>query len=142
MAKMNVVLPTDIIKDIEFVSNNAEKIFGRVTKAGAEVVYKNIMNNMPAGLRNSPFRNCVKITRSYRAPSKDAISTKVGIYGYFINELGQETPAPLVANIFEFGRSNAKWTPKPFFRKSFNNKSQIKSVMLEEQLKASKGLLK
>lgn len=138
MAKFDMQLPKDIIKDIEFINNNADNIFGQMTKAGADVVYRNIKTNIPKGFASSNIMNCLKITRIYKTPSDGGINTKVGFYGYFINENGVETPAPLVANVFEYGSS--KFTKQPFFRRSFK-KSQIEKAMMEAQMQYSKGLL-
>lgn len=138
MAKFDMQLPTDIIKDIEFINNNSDNIFGQMTKAGAETVYKNIKTNIPRNFIGSNIMNCLKITKIYKTPSDGGINTKVGFYGYFINENGVETPAPLVANVFEYGSS--KFTKRPFFRKSFK-KAQIEKAMLEAQKQYSKGIL-
>ena len=101
MAKFQMELPTDVIKDFERISKDSEKIFGDMTKAGAEVVEKNIIANVPQSIRNSNMMKCLKITRVYKTPSDDGINTKVGFYGYFENEDGKTVPAPLVANVFE-----------------------------------------
>lgn len=37
MAKFEQELPTDILKDFDFLQNNAINIFGKMTRAGAEV---------------------------------------------------------------------------------------------------------
>lgn len=139
MAKFDMQLPTDIIKDIEYINNNSDKIFGEMTKAGAEVVYANVRTNIPKSFADSNIMNCLKITKIYKTPSDGGINTKVGFYGYFINENGIETPAPLVANVFEYGSS--KFTKKPFFRRAFK-KAQIEQAMLEAQKQYSKGILK
>ena len=81
---------------------------------------------------------CIKTTKTYRTPSDDGIATKVIISGYFKNKNGVKTPAPLVANVFEYGSS--KFTKKPFLRKSFQ-KSQIEKAMLKAQKELSGGLL-
>ena len=138
MAKFDMQLPTDIIKDIEYINNNSDKIFGEMTKAGAKVVYTNVRTNIPKSFADSNIMNCLKITKIYKTPSDGGINTKVGFYGYFINENGVETPAPLVANVFEYGSS--KVTKKPFFRKAFK-KAQIEQAMLEAQKQYSKGIL-
>lgn len=138
MAKFDMQLPKDIIKDIEFLNNNSDNIFGQMTKAGAETVYTNVKTNIPRNFVGSNIMNCLKITKIYKTPSDGGINTKVGFYGYFINENGVETPAPLVANVFEYGSS--KFTKKPFFRKSFK-KAQIEKAMLEAQKQYSKGIL-
>lgn len=138
MAKFDMQLPTDIIKDIEYINNNSDNIFGQMTKAGAETVYANVKTNIPNSFVGSNIMNCLKITKIYKTPSDGGINTKVGFYGYFINENGVETPAPLVANVFEYGSS--KFTKKPFFRRSFK-KAQIEKAMMEAQKQYSKGIL-
>jgi hypothetical protein len=83
---------------------------------------------------------CLKITKTYKTPSDDGINTKVGFYGYFENEDGKTVPAPLVANVFEYGRSTSTFPKQPFLRKSFK-KSEIEQAMLKAQKQASGGLL-
>lgn len=140
MARFDFELPTEIMKDFQKVYKDADKIFGEMTKAGAEVVESNIRANVPQSIRNSKMMNCLKITKVYKTPSDDGINTKVGFYGYFQNEDGKTVPAPLVANVFEYGRSNLPFTKQPFMRKSFK-KGEIEQAMLKAQKKASGGLL-
>lgn len=140
MAKFKMELPTEIIKDCQKIYGNTEQIFGEMTKAGAEVAMSNIRANVPASFNNSNIMSCLKLTRQYRTPSDDGINTKVGFYGYFKNENGEIVPAPLVCNVFEYGRSNSPFPKHPFMRKSFK-KAQIERAMLEAQKRASGGLL-
>ena len=140
MAKFVAELPDAILKDFEKIYGNTEKIFGEMTKAGAQVAYNNIVANVPEGIRNSGMMDTLMISRVYRTPSDDGINTKVLFNGYFTNEDGKRTPAPLVANVFEYGRSNAPFPKQPFLRKSFR-KSEIEKAMLEAQKQASGGLL-
>ena len=140
MAKFSLELPTEIMKDFQKIYNDADNIFGEMTKAGAEVVESNIRANVPKSIRNSKMMNCLKITKVYKTPSDDGINTKVGFYGYFQNEDGKTVPAPLVANVFEYGRSNLPFPKQPFMRKSFK-KGEIEQAMLKAQKKASGGLL-
>ena len=140
MAKFEMQLPDQIMKDFKHIYDDAEKIFGEMTRAGAEVAMNNIKANAPNGIRDSAMMNNLKMTQTYRTPSDDGINTKVAFYGYFINKDGERVPAPLVANVFEFGRSNAPFPKQPFMRKSFR-KAQIEKAMLKVQKEASKGLL-
>lgn len=140
MAKFNMELPTDILKDFEKVHGNTEKIFGEMTKAGAKVVMENIKANAPRSIQTSEMMHCLKMTKVYKTFSDDGINTKVAFYGYFMNENGVRTPAPLVANVFEYGRSNLPFPKYPFVRRSFKKK-QIEAAMLKAQKKASGGLL-
>ena len=140
MAKFEMQLPDAIMKDFQKIYDNSEEIFGEMTKAGADVVNNNIKANLPQSIRNSKMMDCLRITKTYKTPSDDGINTKVGFYGYFQNENGETVPAPLVANVFEYGRSNSPFPKQPFMRKSFK-KAQIEQAMLDAQRKASGGLL-
>lgn len=138
MAKFEMQLPEDIMKDFQKIYDNSDEIFGKMTKAGAEVVNEAIKANVPESFKKSNIMKCLKITKTYKTSSDDGINTKVGFYGYFMNHNNVKTPAPLVANVFEYGSTTV--TKKPFLRRSFN-KSNIEKAMLEAQKKASGGLL-
>lgn len=139
MGAFHAELPTELINQINKLEGNAEQMMLDMTKAGAEVALNNVKSNVPQSFRGSGIMSCLKMTVSYKTPSDGGCNTKVGFYGYFTNEDGKETPAPLVCNVFEYGSS--KYPKHPFFRKSFN-KSQIRSAMLKVQLEESGGLLK
>lgn len=130
MARFDEELPNDLIKMFEDLDENSEKILGEMTKAGAEKVYKNILKNIPNSFKDSDIMKCLKVTKVYKTPSDGGINTKVGFYGYFKNKRGVETPAPLVANVFEHGTSKQK--KKTFLRKSFK-KSEIEAEMKKVQ---------
>lgn len=130
MARFDVELPNDLIKQFENLDKNTEEMMGRMTQAGAGVVKQNVLSNIPKSLRKSNIMKCLKTTRIYKTPSDDGINTKVAFYGYFKNKRGIETPAPLVANIFEHGTSTVQ--KQPFMRKSFK-KSEIEKAMLKAQ---------
>lgn len=140
MAKFTSDIDDSVLKDISYIDKQFDHIFGGMTKAGAEVVYKNVIANLPESLRSSGFSSHVKLSRVYKTPSDDGINTKVMITGYLINKDGRKTPAPLVANMFEYGSTKKKYPKQPFFRKSFK-KSQIMKAMEEAQKNLSGGLL-
>lgn len=140
MAKFTADIDDSVLKDISYIDKQFDHIFGGMTKAGAEVVYKNVISALPESLRSSGFSSHVKLSRVYKTPSDDGINTKVMITGYFINKDGRKTPAPLVANMFEYGSTKKKYPKQPFFRKSFK-KSQIMKAMEEAQKNLSGGLL-
>lgn len=140
MAKLVLDIDDSVLKDISYIDKQFDHIFGGMTKAGAEVVYKNVISALPGALRSSGFTKNVKLSRVYKTPSDDGINTKVMITGYFINKDGRKTPAPLVANMFEYGSDKRKYPKHPFFRKSFK-KSQIMKAMEEAQKNLSGGLL-
>ena len=164
MARFEAELPTDILKDVEFVANNALKIFGGMTKAGAEVVKKDI----EAGTRRvfdgdtaAKMVSKLKITRTYETPSDGGINNKIAFYGYIPRSDGKQVkikgkysysgvPAPLLANLRENGASSSGampepfkryWTKKPFVRPAFDNKGGIEKAMLKAQKELSGGRL-
>lgn len=129
MAGFNLELPEDLINNLKTISNNTDEMFGRMTKAGAEVVYKNVVNNMKSSFKSTDsLKKGLRISRTFKTKSDDGINTKVGFYGY--NEKG--IPIPLIALAREYGTSRGE-KKKPFFRKAFNNKSEIETSMLKVQ---------
>ncbi len=140
MAKLVMDIDDSVLKDISYIDKQFDHIFGGMTKAGAEVVYKNVISALPESLRSSGFSSHVKLSKVYKTPSDDGINTKVMITGYFKSKEGKKTPAPLVANMFEYGSDKRNYPKQPFFRKSFK-KSQIMKAMEEAQKNLSGGLL-
>lgn len=143
MARFQSELPNDLIKEIESINKNSEKMFGEMTKAGAEVVYKLVKTNMASVFRSTKSLEAgLKITKVYKTPSDDGINTHIGFYGYDADSKPTKrhpkgTPIPLIAMAREYGTSRGE-AKRPFFRKSFNKK-QIESAMLEVQNKYIKG---
>ena len=140
MAKLVIDIDDSVLKDISYIDKQFDHIFGGMTQEGAKVVYKNVISALPESLKSSGFSSHVKLSRVYRTPSDDGINTKVMITGYFKNKEGKKTPAPLVANMFEYGSDKRKYPKQPFFRKSFK-KSQIMKAMEEAQKNLSGVLL-
>lgn len=134
MARFSGGLPTDLIKVFKDLDINTEKMIGEMVEAGAEVAKSNIKAKMPSELRSALSDRNIIVTKVYRTPSDDGINCQAMITGYFTNKDGKETPAPLVANLFEYGRSTSPYSKKPFFRSSFN-KGQIEKAMLKVQEK-------
>lgn len=132
MAKFKEELPNDILKQLESLEKNVDKMLGEMTQAGANVAYSNILANMPAKWHSSDIIHCLKVTKYYKTPSDDGVATKVALYGYFTNEDGRKIPAPLVGNVTEYGRSTSPYPKHPFMRKSFKKK-EIESAMLAVQ---------
>jgi hypothetical protein len=138
MAKFESILPTELIKQFETLEINTEKMLGEMVQAGAEVAEQNIIAKMPRALYQALGSDNIVISRVYKTPSDDGINCQAMIVGYFINRNGERIPAPLVANMFEYGSSNRKYPKQPFFRQSFN-KAQIEKAMLSVQEKYIKG---
>lgn len=153
MAKFDMELPTDLIKQFEKIHDNADQIFGQMTRAGAEVAMSNIKSNVP----NRELGDYLAISRTYKTPSDGGINTKVYFRGYMpfsgnrttfsrrgrgsaVYTTHKGVPAGFVAMIYEYGRSNNPFPRKPFLRKSFRN-DNIEKAMLRAQKEASGGLL-
>lgn len=132
MAKYKAEIPNDIIKQFLTVDKNTDKMLAEMTEAGAKVVVSNIKASVPKNWYSSNIMKCLKVTRTYKTPSDDGVNTKIAFYGYFINRNKERIPAPLVANVTEYGRSNSPYPKKPFLRKSFK-KAQIEAAMLAVQ---------
>ena len=73
MAKFQMELPNQVIKDIQKIYDNSEEIFGEMTRAGADVVNHNIIANVPESIRNSEMMKCLKVTKTYKTPSDDEL---------------------------------------------------------------------
>ena len=140
MAKIVFDIDDSVLKDISYIDKQFDHIFGGMTQAGAEVVYKNAISALPEVLKSSGFTKNVKLSRVYKTPSDDGINTKVMITGYFKNKEGKKTPAALVANMFEKGSDKSQYPNHPLFRKSIK-KSKFMIAMEEAQMKLSGGLL-
>lgn len=135
MAKAKFEIPKELLNQVKKLEHDTPEMMKAMVEAGAETVLERMKSNAPAGMKSSPqLMACLGTTRPYEAPSDDSINVKVGFAGYFTNEDGVRTPAPLVANIFEYGRSNSPFPKQPFMRKSFN-KSAITKAMEQAQKK-------
>jgi len=140
MASFIAKVPDDVLNDVRYLDEYYDKIFGGMTREAAQVVLDNVKANMPVTFLKALNRGNLKLTKTYKTPSDDGINTKVVIAGYFTNQDGKKTPAPLVANMFEYGSSVRKYPVHPFFRKSFN-KAQIESTMKKAQKELSRGII-
>lgn len=153
MAKFDMQLPKDLMSDLRKLDTNADKIFGDMTKAGAEVALSAVRSTAPDILK--PY---AKLTRTYKTPSDDGINTKVIFSGYLpfsgkrtdflrrgrgggkVYSTSKGVPADFLAIMYEYGRPNAPFPKKPFFRRSFNE-AKINKAMLDAQKTASGGIL-
>lgn len=134
MARFVGGLPDELIKEFTKLEINTPKMLGEMVQAGADVAKANIKAKMPTALREGLTDNNIILTKVYKTPSDDGINCQAMISGYFTNHNGEVTPAPLVANMFEYGSRSRKYPKQPFFRQSFN-KSQIETAMLKVQEK-------
>ena len=151
MAKFKAELPNELIKDLQKLEQNTEKMLGEMTRAGAETVYDKAVSRMKVAFAHpDELIEKLKITKTYRTPSDDGINTRVAVYGY-IKQGKQYTrkntykkstsksytsdgvPAPLVVIQREYGNSRGE-KKIPIFRPAFNS-SKITQEMLKVQEK-------
>ncbi len=129
MAGFSIELPTEVVESLNKLSDNAEGMMMEMTKAGAQVVYRNIQNNMRRSFKTTKsLEKGLKVTKSYKTKRDDGINTKVGFYGYDENKI----PIPLKALAREYGTSRGE-KKKPFMRKAFKDTSGITDAMLKVQ---------
>ena len=129
MAGFDLELPDDLVSNLKMITEKTDEMFGRMTKAGADVVYKEVMNNMKSSFKSTKsLEKGLRITKTYKTKSDDGINTKVGFYRY--ND--KKIPIPLIALAREYGTSRGE-KKKPFFRKAFNNTTAIENAMLKVQ---------
>ena len=122
MAKANLEIPRYMIEKMERLEQDTRKMMEEMVEAGANVTYKNMLAKLPEGIKNSEMVNNLRVTRVYDTPSDEGI-----------NEDGKITPAPLVANVFEYGRSDSPFPKQPFMRSSFNNNLITKAMLAIEE---------
>ena len=154
MARFVMNYPNDVLKDLRQIYDNADEIFGGMTRAGAEVALNAMIEKCP----NDKLKDYAKLTKTYKTPSDGGINTKAMFTGYlpfsdphrkyfsrkggngetYVTDKG--VPADFLAKLYEHGRSNAPWPKQPFVRKAFN-KQKIEKAMLAEQKRLSHGLL-
>ena len=129
MAGFNLELPTEVVKNFKELSNSSEEMMMEMTQAGAQVVFNNIKTNMKRSFKTTKsLEKGLKITRSYRTKSDDAVNTKVGFYGYDDDGV----PIPLKALAREYGTSRGE-QKKPFMRKAFKTEATITEAMMKVQ---------
>ena len=138
MARFTEILPNELIKEFEKLEIDTPKMLGEMVEAGAEVALANIKAKMPRAFYEALSEDNFIVSRVYKTPSDDGTNCQAMIVGYFVNKNGETIPAPLVANVYEYGRSNSPFPKQPFFRQSFN-KGQIEKAMLKVQDKYIKG---
>ena len=161
MAQFRVSLPKEEMEQFKFIEQNAEHIFGEMTKEAAEAVAAKVRANAPV----SEISHGVKVSRTYKTPTDDGINTKVYISGYIKNQGNAFTrrgrpnskqytsykgkPLEFIAKVLEYGTSyrftnNGAYRgcvgKRPFFRKAFTP-SMIEALMKKVQERESKGIL-
>lgn len=134
MAKFRMEMPTELMQTFQNLDKNTEKMIGEMCEAGAQVVKENIETGMPDSLFNGLGADNIITSRIYKTPSDGGINCQAMVVGYFTNKDGKKTPAPLVANMFEYGSRSREYPKHPFLRKAFR-KAQIEKAMINVQKK-------
>ena len=74
MAGFDLELPDDLVSNLKMITENTDEMFGRMTKAGADVVYKEVMNNMKSSFKSTKsLEKGLRITKTYKTKSDDGI---------------------------------------------------------------------
>lgn len=153
MAKMDVVLPDDVMKDFKEIYDNADEIFGEMTRAGAQVVLDKAKQKCP----NKELAKYFKLSKTYKTPSDGGINTKIYASGYIpfsdpnrkyfsrsakgtMYHTDKGVPVDFLLKLYEYGRSTAPFPKSPFFRSCFSDLS-ITEAMLKTQIRISNGRL-
>nr|DAH84347.1 MAG TPA: hypothetical protein [Caudoviricetes sp.] len=153
MASFNMYEPQELLRELEKLGKDTEKMMMEMTQAGGKVVYNNVIDRMHVAFKTpeSLIAN-LRMTKPYRAPSSDSINTKVAVYGYIHKGkkfkrrnrykgknnktqgkvyISDGVPAPFVVIQREFGNSRGE-KKIPIFRPSFED-NRIESEMLNVQ---------
>ena len=147
MAKFNAELPNELIKELQNLEQDTEKMMAEMTVAGAKAVSELMKKKAP----KKEIADNIKLTKTYKTPTDNGINTKVYISGYipfsdpkrkyFARRGGngkmyysdKGVPLDFLSKLYEYGRKDGVNFPKqPFVRTSFN-KSAISSAMLQVQ---------
>lgn len=84
MSKFAIELPSEIMRDIKKIHDNADEIFGAMTNAGAEVVKGHILTNMRRSFSDSEkLAPYLRVTKAYKTYGGKFVNTKVAFYGYY-----------------------------------------------------------
>ena len=126
MAKFLLELPLEVIRSLEDIDTNAEKMMDEMLVNGAQTVYDEVEKNLTKSFNSTrSLRKGLRITKVYHTKSDDAINIKVGFYGYDPDTKSEKypkgKPIPLIALAREYGTSRGE-KKKPFFRKAFSKK--------------------
>lgn len=159
MAQFVMELPTELMQNIEFLTQNSKNIFGEATRAGAKVAEKYIRQNTDkafSGAVAQQMKAGLKLTKTYDT-SDGGINTKVAFYGYIGSKptkikgnTYKGVPRPLLAALREYGASSSGnmpeslkryWKKKRFIAPAFNRKDEIREAMLAKQRELSKGII-
>ena len=89
MAKFQLTLPVEEMKQFKYIYDNSHEIFGEMVSAGADVVYNNILVNMQRAFKDAnKLAPYLKKTKIYDTYGKTVINCKVAFYGYYKAEEG------------------------------------------------------
>lgn len=138
MAKFVDTRPQELLEAFQKLDADTNQMLSEMVVAGAEVVRNNMLINMSPKFRNALTSQNVTISKVYVTPSDGGINCQAKIVGYFTNRYGKKTPAPLVANMLEYGSKDRNYHKAPFLRMSFNRK-QLEAAMLAVQKKYIEG---
>ncbi len=120
-------LPEETLLKLSRLGKNIDRISAAMLEEGAAVLQeqaeKNLSEVVGSGTKyksrsTGGLQQLVKLSKVYKISNGDS-HIKVGVWGYYYPN-GKETPAPLVANVLEHGRSDMAAKPwlKPAISKA------------------------
>lgn len=115
IAKYVKTVPDDVLRDLQELDETSESIFKAMVSAGAADALQRVYARLPKGIYNSRMRKNLMITKAYWTPSDEGYNCRVAFYGYFRNRDKRLYPAPLVANMFEYGSKRGRKYPRQSF---------------------------
>lgn len=132
MARMDIELPNDVVKELEERGNKIEDVIGSMLLAGGNVVIGTVKSNLGKAFKSTAaLSRGVRLTKVYKN-SDDGRSIKVAFYGNHPTRKSKKypkgVPLALIASAREYGTSSGE-APKPFFRKAFKQKAAIDAAM-------------
>ena len=142
MARFKAEIPTELINQMEELTNNCDQMIDEMVTAGAEEVKNRIYQGMPAELKKYANAQTLHVTKSYIMSSTGARARYIWFGGYKKDKNGKDnskdddrgTPLELIANMFEYGSKKREYPKKPFLRKAFH-KREIERAMMRAQKK-------
>ncbi len=127
MARCRIKLPEETLSKLSRLGKNIDRISAAMLEDGAAVIQEQAAKNLEAVIGSGTkhksrstggLRQLVKQSRVYKIANGDS-HIKIGVWGYYYPN-GKKTPAPLVANVLEHGRSDMAAKPwlKPALSKA------------------------
>ena len=134
--------PDEMLLKLSKLGKNIDRISGQMLEDAAEIIQEEAEKNLQAVIGSNTKHKSrstgkllrfVKATKAYKIENGRS-HIRIGIWGYYYVN-GRKIPAPLVANVFEFGRKNGKLPhAKKWLRPAFRKKRQACIAAMQKRL--------